>query len=100
MVQDTMGPRRYSRRRGPQRIRAATMGGVGAVVVGVLLAIHGGASSPPVRVTVHAGDTLWAIAAAHYGDQDIQSRVAQIEALNGLAGASLSPGRILTLPAP
>jgi LysM repeat protein len=75
-------------------------GAAGALLAGVALAVHGGASSAALRVTVHPGDTLWAIARAHYPGDDVQARVADIEARNGLSSAGISPGRVLTLPAP
>jgi len=60
---------------------------------------YGGASSGPQHVTVHSGDTLWAIASSHYAGDDVQARVAQIEATNHLTSPRLSPGQTLILPA-
>jgi len=70
----------------------------GGLVIGGV--ISGGASSGVERIVVHRGDTLWGIAASRYPGDDVQARVAEIEAGNHLAGAALSPGQILILPAP
>ena len=50
--------------------------------------------------TVRPGDTLWEVAASHYGDTgtDLREVVWKIERRNGLDGAALSPGRALVLP--
>jgi hypothetical protein len=48
---------------------------------------------------VHAGDTLWSIAAAEYGDAiDLRQAVYDIQRQNGLRGALLQPGQTITLP--
>ena len=99
---DTERPRCY-RRSSPRR-RPRLVAVAAGVAVSALLLIggvaYGGASSGPQRVTVHSGDTLWGIVAAHYGTGDMQSRIAEVEAANHLGSAAISPGRILTLPAP
>ena len=46
---------------------------------------------------VQPGDTLWSIAAAHYGG-DPRQGVWQIQRKNRLQGATLSPGQTLVLP--
>jgi nucleoid-associated protein YgaU len=46
---------------------------------------------------VRAGDTLWAIAAAHYGG-DPREVVYRLEQRNNLAGALVRPGQHLVLP--
>ena len=46
---------------------------------------------------VHAGDTLWSIAAAHYGG-DPRAGVWRIQQRNGPAGQALRPGERLVLP--
>ena len=46
---------------------------------------------------VRAGDTLWAIAAAHYGG-DPRGGVYRLEQRNHLAGALVRPGQRLLLP--
>ena len=48
---------------------------------------------------VHAGDTLWSIAAREYGPQsDLRRAVYEIEQVNSLSRAGLQPGSQLTLP--
>lgn len=49
-------------------------------------------------VTVHPGDTLWSIAAAHAGDGDVQESIDRISAVNQLHGATLQPGQRLRIP--
>jgi hypothetical protein len=49
------------------------------------------------RVTVAPGDTVWSIAAAHYGG-DPRARVDQIIRANHLASPSLVPGETLRIP--
>lgn len=91
------------RRRSRRGRRARLAAGAAAVAAAALLLIGGaagGASSPPQHVTVHAGDTLWGIAVAAYGPDDVAAHVHDIETANHLAGAQLSPGEVLTLPAP
>jgi LysM repeat protein len=46
---------------------------------------------------VQAGDTLWSIAASHYGG-DPRQGVWAIQRENGLGGAALTPGQVLVLP--
>jgi LysM repeat protein len=46
---------------------------------------------------VRAGDTLWAIAAAHYAG-DPREGVYRLEQRNHLAGALVHPGQHLVLP--
>jgi LysM repeat protein len=48
---------------------------------------------------VAAGDTLWALAAdLTEPGADVRRVVAEIEQLNGLDGATIYPGQVLTLP--
>lgn len=46
---------------------------------------------------VRAGDTVWSIAAAHYGG-DTREAVYRLEDANHLAGALVRPGQRLLLP--
>ena len=46
---------------------------------------------------VRSGDTLWTIAASHYGG-DPREAVYRLENRNHLAGALLQPGQKLVLP--
>ena len=55
-------------------------------------------SGPEERYVVRPGDTLWELAAAHYGG-DPREGVWRIRERNGLRGSSLPTGAILYLPA-
>ncbi len=48
-------------------------------------------------VTVRPTDTLWAIAARHYGG-DVRTAIWRIEQANHLPGAGVSAGQRLVLP--
>ena len=102
MMYDASAPARHRRSRRGRRTRI--LGSAAAVAAGGLILIggvvYGGASSGPQHVTVHRGDTLWQIAAAHYGTSDVQARVVEIESANHLSGAAINPGQVLVLPAP
>jgi nucleoid-associated protein YgaU len=50
-----------------------------------------------IRYRVHAGETLWTIAEAHYGG-DPRKAIWRIEERNGLTGASIRAGTVLYLP--
>jgi nucleoid-associated protein YgaU len=50
-------------------------------------------------VVVQRGDTLWALAAERYPDQDVRAKVEEIERLNSLSGPGLQTGQTLKLPA-
>lgn len=57
-------------------------------------------AGPVERVSVGAGDTVWAIAAASAGQgQDVRQRVEEILQLNGLASGDLVVGQQLVVPA-
>ena len=50
-------------------------------------------------VTVHSGDTLWAIAASHTATgSDVQEMIDRITAANHLQPGSLQPGQHLRIP--
>ncbi len=50
-------------------------------------------------VTVHPGDTLWAIATAHAtAGSDVQELIDKITAANKLQGGTLQPGERLRIP--
>jgi nucleoid-associated protein YgaU len=56
-----------------------------------------GAHGPKTLYRVRQSDTLWAIAAAHYGG-DVREAVWEIEQANHLLGATIVPGERLVLP--
>jgi LysM repeat protein len=74
---------------------------VAVVVLSFILAkvALGGGSQADLTVVVQPGDTLWAIAAAHYPSDDVRSRVDDIERANGLQGPVIQAGETLRLPA-
>jgi nucleoid-associated protein YgaU len=74
---------------------------VAVVALSLVLAkvAFGGGSQSDVTVVVQPGDTLWAIAAAHYPSDDVRSRVDDIERANGLQGPAIQAGETLRLPA-
>jgi LysM repeat protein len=74
---------------------------VALVALSVVLAkvALGGGSQADVTVVVQPGDTLWAIAAAHYPSDDVRSRVDDIERANGLQSPVIQAGETLRLPA-
>ncbi len=57
------------------------------------LRLAGGSS-----VVVQPGDTLWSIASALPGDDDVRALIDDIQELNDLQGAQLRPGQVLLLP--
>jgi nucleoid-associated protein YgaU len=52
-------------------------------------------SRVPDAVTVHAGDTLWSIAAQVAPQRDPRAEVGDLQKLNGLSGVALVPGQVL-----
>ena len=103
MIHDSLGPSRFSRQadRLSRPARLALMvatAAAGLVVVGGVA--YAGSPSTNSRVVVHAGDTLWGIAASQYPGSNIEQAITQIESANHLSGASIRPGETLTLPAP
>jgi nucleoid-associated protein YgaU len=91
-----------SRRAGSARLlRQWALVLVAVVVLSLVLAkvALGGGSQADVTVVVQPGDTLWAIAAAHYPSDDVRSRVGDIERANGLQGPVIQAGETLRLPA-
>jgi len=75
---------------------------VAAFVLLLATAVHamtGGTSVSTVDYRVHAGDTLWSIAAEITDPGgDVRSTIATIEASNGLDGALLQVGQTLSIP--
>jgi nucleoid-associated protein YgaU len=70
---------------------------LGAAVALLALALVGfaWASRVPDAVTVHAGDTLWSIAAQVAPQRDPRAEVGDLQKLNGLSGVALVPGQVL-----
>jgi nucleoid-associated protein YgaU len=104
MLNDFGRPIRRSRRRPWQRDPRVVLAGVVTAAAGLVFLgsnVYGGFDvGQPQHVKVHAGDTLWTIATAHYQAGDVRDHVDQIIELNRLAGSSITPGEDLLLPAP
>ena len=71
---------------------------MGVVGWGLARAVVGDTAPTVTTVVVQPGDTLWAIATAHYPDADPRERVDAIEQLNGLSGPQIEAGEVLRLP--
>jgi hypothetical protein len=67
------------------------------VVVALGAARPSTSASEEARYRVRPGDTLWAIAEAHY-EGDPREGVWRIKERNGLRTAVLTPGSLLALP--
>jgi nucleoid-associated protein YgaU len=103
MIQDSLGPNRYSRQ--PERLgRPARLALVVAAAAAGLVVVGGvayaGSPNTNTRVVVRSGETLWGIAASYYPGTNIEQSIAAIESANHLNGAAIRPGETLTLPAP
>ncbi len=103
MIQDSLGPNRFSRQADrlsrPARLAlVVATAAAGLVVVGGVA--YAGSPTTNTRVVVHTGDTLWGVAAAHYPGSNIEESISIIESTNHLSGAAIRPGEALTLPAP
>jgi hypothetical protein len=81
------------RRRGWGRVLLLV---AGLLVLSAQLA-YGSSPARYARVVVGPGDTLWGIAAEHYGG-DPRARVDQIIRVNHLASPTLVPGQLLRIP--
>jgi nucleoid-associated protein YgaU len=103
VIQDSLGPNRFSRRSDrlsrPARLALVlASAAAGLVVVGGVA--YAGSPTTNAHVVVHPGETLWGIAASHYPGANIEQSISGIEAANHLAGADIRPGQTLILPAP
>jgi hypothetical protein len=102
MINDYGPALRRSRRRAWRRNPRVVLAGVVVSMAGSVLLggnVYGALSAvQPAQVQVHAGDTLWSIAAAHYPSADPRERVDQIITLNHIEGSAITPGEILLLP--
>lgn len=94
-------PLRTRRTRGGRYLRQWALVLTAVVILGVGLAkvALGGGVQSDATVVVQPGDTLWAIAAAHYPSDDVRARVVDIERANGLQSPVLQVGETLRLPA-
>jgi nucleoid-associated protein YgaU len=74
---------------------------LGSLLAGLILwsivahSSHG--AGKPQLYTVKPYDTLWSIAASHYGG-DPRAAIYRVEDRNGLTGAAVRPGQKLVLP--
>ena len=94
-------PLRSRREGGIRQLRQWALVLLGVIALSLVLAkvALGGGSQADATVVVQPGDTLWAIAAAHYPADDVRTRVADIERANGLQGPVIEAGETLRLPA-
>ena len=77
-------------------VRIALVVGL-AVLLWSVVARPSGAHGRRTVYRVHAYDTLWSIASAHYGG-DVRDAVFRIQQANRLRGPTLHPGEVLVLP--
>jgi LysM repeat protein len=77
--------------------RATLLLALAALIVAVAARQSSGAGHPQIYV-VKPGDTLWSIAAAHYGG-DPREGTWEIQHANHLGDATIQPGERLVLPA-
>jgi membrane-bound lytic murein transglycosylase D len=77
-------------------VRILTLALVGLIAWAVLARSSEGAG-PERAYVVRGGDTLWAIAATHYGG-DPRAAIWEIRQRNGLDGSLIRPGQRLVLP--
>jgi nucleoid-associated protein YgaU len=94
-------PMRSSRHpAGVRHLGRLTVVTVVAALVGAGLAVvaHGSALNGGITVVVQPGDTLWTIATDHYPNDDVRTKVADIEQANGLQSPVIRVGETLRLP--
>lgn len=94
-------PVRLSRR--GRLVLALAVSAAAFVVVGIAqppaFALGPGSGGPVAeRVTVHQGDTLWAIAERVDPDADPRDTVARIASMNNLDSSALPAGSVLLVP--
>ena len=99
MIADLAPPLRARRPQfGRRLLMLAVLVAIGVAVWGV---VGGTETTRPVgagTAVVRPGQTLWAIAESHFPGDNVDHRIAEIEALNGLGSAVIQPGEILVLP--
>lgn len=87
-------PRRFAKRVGMLAV-------AGFAIIGFIsgqVANATDSQAAQVHYSVHAGDTLWKIAADLAPNQDPRDFIAQLAELNQLTSASVTPGQQLLLP--
>jgi LysM repeat protein len=91
-----------SRRRKFTLMPAIALAGLGLMVALPTLSsvrLYAATAQHYASVTVHPGDTLWSIAAAHTRpNADVQELVDRITDANHLAGGTIQPGQRLRIP--
>jgi nucleoid-associated protein YgaU len=94
-------PLRSRRAGGLRHLRQWAMVLLAVVALSLLLSkvALGGGPHADLTIVVQPGDTLWAIAAAHYPSDDVRARVSDIERANGLQSPAIEVGETLRLPA-
>jgi nucleoid-associated protein YgaU len=94
-------PLRLTRRGLAVLALASALLAVAVVAIAWVSASHAagsaGAANAPAVVTVHSGDSLWSIAATVAPNGDPRAEVAKLQALNHLAGDTVTPGQQLRL---
>jgi nucleoid-associated protein YgaU len=68
-----------------------------ALIAWAVLARASEGAGPERGYVVQSGDTLWTIAASHYGG-DPRAAIWEIRHRNGLSGSLIRPGQRLVLP--
>jgi LysM domain len=104
MIDDYSSALKRPRRRRWQRDPRVVTAGAAVAIAGFMVLggnVYGALNvGQPLSVKVHAGDSLWTIAASHYQSGDVRDHIDQIMSLNHLAGSAITPGEDLLLPAP
>jgi Tfp pilus assembly protein FimV len=78
-------------------VAVAAVGVALVALAGLSAPSPGAPSAPPATVTVHDGDTLWAIASRVAPDRDPRAEVADLQRRNHLVGVTLAAGQVLRI---